>query len=152
MLMAQSWLSYFVVCLAWRIILIYWGNYRSWQLNDLRVTAVGITLTTFLGILPLSVWDTTKELGFWLYLDYRAPPVMLSLAAARRAVAWARFQMKCFTSLWCLVPGCSNTVPISVSIFQAGELFLLRTEITDERIFMWGCLFFMLNFLIAKSA
>lgn len=67
--------------------------------------------------------------------------MMLSLAAARRAVAWAKFQMKCFTSLWRLVPGCSNTVAISVSIFQAGELFLLRTEITRERIFMWGCLF-----------
>lgn len=144
--MAQSWLSYFVVCLAWQTILIYWGDYRSWMLNDFRVTAVGITLTTFLGILPLSVWDTAKELGFLLYLDYGAPSAVLSLTAARRAVAvaWAIFQRKCFTSLWCLVTGCRNTVPTSVSVFQAGGVFLLRIEINDESIFMW-CFWFVFN-------
>lgn len=71
----------------------------------------------------------------------RAPPAKLLLTAARRAVAWAVFQRKCFTSLGCLVTGGRNTAPTFLSKFQAGGFFLLRTEIGDERIFMWGFLF-----------
>lgn len=82
----------------------------------------------------------------------RAPPAKLLLTAARRVVAWAIFQRKCFTSLGCLVTGGRNTAPTCLSKSQAGGFFLLRTEIGDERIFMWGfCLFLVLTFLIAKK-